>query len=116
MKPERLCAGRLPNDIVLSKPGSGPSAQSGTGLAYIFAQNDRCDRQVRLPAIADLAREVLAITPHAPVPFVGIEPRLELAREQRFEARACRLDPVGVERTFNDDEAVSFKRVRDGPL
>src|SRR5262245_43690093 len=66
MEAERLAAGLLPDDVVLTYSCSRPATQFGASLPDIGTQDDRSDGEIGLPAIADLTREVLRIASEPP--------------------------------------------------
>ena len=63
-------------------------------------------RAVRFPGVADLAREIGGVPSLAPVPFVGIQARFELAAEERPEARGEMHRCFRRDKPLDDEEAV----------
>ena len=64
---------------------------------------------VRLPSVADLACQVLGVPSFAPVPLVGVKAGLELAAEERPEPRGQAGSGLGLDQSFDDEEAVPAK-------
>lgn len=58
-----------------------------------------------------MTRYVRQADPFAPVPLIRIDTRVKVAFKQAWEggAKACHL--ILIQRVFNDDKAVSFKRL-----
>ncbi len=106
MEAERLCPRRFPDNIVLPDPRARPAAQFCRCPAYVGSQHDRCYDKIRFPSVADLPSEIVAIPPQAPIPLIGIEPRLELARKQGFETASRRLDRRPVKNVFYSYEPI----------
>ena len=103
---ERSGARRLPQHVVLVETRALPAGEPGAGAADFRREHDAGDRAVRLPGVADLARQVGRVTPLAPVPLVGVEAGLEVAAEQRLEARRRAGGGLGRDDALDDDEAV----------
>ena len=64
---------------------------------------------VRLPRVADLACEVRGVPPFAPVPLVGAKASLELATEERPKSRGQVGSSLGLDESFDDEEAIPAK-------
>ena len=91
---ERLPARRLPQHVVLTEASAGPAAQPGTGAPEVRSQHNACDVAVRLPGVADLPGEVRRVHAGAPVPLVGVEPRLEPPGEEVLVAGQSIVGPA----------------------
>ena len=86
VEPERLATGWLPQHVVLAEPDSRPPAQPGAGAPDVGSQHHPGDVAVGLPGVADLAGQVGRAHAGAPVPFVGVQARLEVAGEELLVA------------------------------
>jgi hypothetical protein len=108
---ERLRPGRLPDAVVLEEPHAFPPHQLGGEAARSFREHLVRDGEVRLPAVADLARAVLGVAARDPVHLVGPDPRLVVAREETVEPLPEPLDGSGVDEPLgHDHEPVTAER------
>ena len=85
---DRLGVGRLPPDRVLGEPRARPAGEPAGGAADVGRQRQPGHREVGLPGVGHVARDVGQAHALAPVPFVGIDAGVELAGEQLGKAVA----------------------------
>ena len=109
VKGERAGARRLPEQIVLVDPRARPTAEPRAPQADAGIKDRTRHVTVRLPRIADLARQVFGVPPFAPVPLVGAQAGLELAAEERSEPRGQTGGSPRLDESFDDEEAVPAK-------
>src|SRR5262249_58297548 len=67
------------------------------------------DGMARLPAVADLPRQVGLVAALAPVPFVRLQAGLELTAEQPLEAGRHSRGLVRIDEAVEDEEALLVK-------
>ena len=101
--------GGFPQHVVLIDPRARPAAQARAPQTHPRVKDRSRNRAVRLPCVADLARKVAGVPSLPPVPLVGVETRLELAAEERFETirQACR--GLRIDEPLDDQESVLVK-------
>ncbi len=99
--------------MTLSWPMRAPGQRRSRAQASPTSRSRMIEamRAIRLPAVADLPRQVFAITPHAPVPLVGIESCLEFSREHRLESGAGGFDLCRGQNSFDDHKAIAVETV-----
>src|SRR4051794_26631931 len=84
----------LPPERVSSDPGTCPAAELRCQAANDRRQNQRRDCPVALPDIAHVTCHVRKAHPFAPIPFIRINARIELASKNRFEPGFEKFDEV----------------------
>ncbi len=111
MEADRPRTVRLPEDVVLEDPHAALAREPSGEPAPAFGEHLRCHDRVRLPRVAELAGEVFGVAAGRPVHFVGADPRLVPAVEQRLVSLAKQLEPADGDEAFVDDqEAVAPER------
>ena len=106
MEAQSLGPRRLPDDIVLGHPRAGPTGQRRHEPADLGAEHQARHGVVGFPPVADLARPVRRIATLLPIPFVGIEPRLEPALEQPLEPPRHRRRFLWCDEAIENEESV----------
>ena len=112
MEPDRLGAGRFPEDVVLEDAHAAVAGELGREASCALGENLCGDDCVCLPGVAELPRSILRVAPGYPVHLVGADPGLVVAVEEWDVALAEQLEPVlGDEALLDDDEAVALERL-----
>jgi hypothetical protein len=104
VEPDRLRAGRLPEDVVLEDPHAAVAAELRREASRALGEHLRRDDRVGLPRIAELPCSVLGVAARHPVDLVRTDAGLVLADEELQVPLAEEVEPALRYEPFLDDE------------